>query len=271
MDDNDDLAELDTAALDVLRELGLLSTEDWANAMSDRGFGHRRDMYELVDTVDSVDLAFLPDMRNIAVDVLLDGRVLTHRLTQREVASDIIVAIDDLSPITTLLQFAEDPAGLRATYRGVGDDEIFASLGIDDPFWPHSEALVLPQGTLSDYEQGDLVSLVVVGGVVRIRAVDGPLEQIDVSAAVREIVPEDTTVDRDAVVYQLMHDQPDLFTQPCPPLSEIFAGAGIEQSEDLVARAGFEFDAAMATTRTNMVSNTLKSRRRRGTCTRPVR
>lgn len=256
MDDNDDYAELDTAALDVLRELGPLSTEDWAIALSDRGFGHRREMYDLVDMIDSVDLAFLPDMRNIAVDTLLESRVLTHRLDQREVASDIIDSIDDLSPITTLLQFAEDPAGLRTKYRGIGDDGVFTGRGIDDLQWPPSEALVLPQGTLSDYEPGDLVSLVVVGGMVRIRSVDGPLEQIDISAAVLEIVPEDESVDRDAVVYQLMYDRPGLFTKPGPPLSEIFAAAGIEQSDDQVARTGFDFDAAAATTRTNMVANT---------------
>lgn len=256
MNDNDAYDELDTAALDVLRELGPLSTEDWAKAMSDRGFGHRRDMYELVDTVDSVDLAFLPDMRNIAVATLLEGRFLTHRLDHREVASDIIDSMDDLSPITTLLQFAGDPAGFRTKYRGIGDDEIFTVRGIDDPLWPPSEALVLPQGTLSDYEPGELVSLVVAGGEVCIRSVDGPLEQVDVTAAVLEVVPEDESVDRDAVVYQLMYDQPDLFTKPGPPLSEIFAGAGFEQSEDSVARTGFDFEAAAATTRTNIVSNT---------------
>ncbi len=256
MDDNDDYDELDTAALDVLRELGPLSTEDWAIAMSDRGFGRRREMYELVDTVDSVDLAFLPDMRNIAVATLLEGRALTHRLNHREVASDIIESMDDLSPITTLLQFADDPAGLRLRYRGIGDDEIFTVRGIDDPQWPPSEALVLPQGTLSDYEPGELVSLVVAGGEVRIRSVDGPLEHVDVSAAVREIVPEDESVDRDAVVYQMMYDQPDLFTKPGPPLSELFADAGFDQSDDSVARTGFDFDAEAATTRTNLVSNT---------------
>ncbi|MFI8568097.1 SEC-C metal-binding domain-containing protein [Rhodococcus sp. NPDC078407] len=256
MDDNDAYDELDTAALDVLRELGPLSTEGWAIAMSDRGFGRRRDMYELVDTVDSVDLAFLPDMRNIAVATLLEGRALTHRLNHREVASDIIDSMDDLSPITTLLQFADDPAGLRTKYRGIGDGEIFTIRGIDDPQWPPSEALVLPEGTLSDYEPGDLVSLVVVDGVVRIRAVDGPLEHIDVTAALHEMVPEGESVERDAVVYQLMYDRPDLFTKPGPPLSEIYAGAGIEQSEDYVARTGFDFDAAADTTRTNIVANT---------------
>ncbi|MCZ4563397.1 SEC-C domain-containing protein [Rhodococcus sp. IEGM 1401] len=257
MDGNDEYDELDTAALDVLRELGPLSTEDWAIAMSDRRFGHRREMYDLVYTIDSIDLAFLPDMRNIAVDRLLEGRVLTHRLTEQEVASDIIDSMDDLSPITTLLQFADDPAGLRTKYRGIGDGGAFTGRGIDDPQWPPSEALVLPPGTLSDYERGDVVSLVVMDGVVSIRLVDGPLEQIDVTAAVREIVPEDESVDRDAVVYQLMYDHPDLFTRPGPPLSEIFAGAGIDQSEDQVARTGFDFDAAAATTRTNIVANTL--------------
>ncbi|KQU58137.1 hypothetical protein ASG84_15920 [Rhodococcus sp. Leaf278] len=256
MDDNDEYDELATAALDVLRELGPLSTEDWAIALSDRGFGHRHQMYDLVDTIDSVELAFLPDMRNIAVDTLLDGRFLTHRLDLREVASDILDSMDDLSPITTLVQFAEDPAGLRTKYRGIGDDEIFTIRGIDDPQWPPSEALVLPPGTLNNYAPGDLVSLVVVGSVIHVRPVDGPLEQIDVTAAVREIVPEGESVDRDAVVYQLMHDRPDLFTKPGPPLSELFVDAGFDQSDDSVARTGFDFDAEAATTRTNLVSNT---------------
>lgn len=89
-------------------------------------------------------------MRNIAVDTLLEGRVLTHRLTEQEVGSDIIDSMDDLSPITTLLQFADDPAGLRTTYRYRRRRDLRQSTH-DDPHWPPSEALVLPQGTLRDY------------------------------------------------------------------------------------------------------------------------
>ncbi|MFD4183982.1 hypothetical protein [Rhodococcus sp. NPDC058514] len=94
------------AAMDILRDRGALTTEEWGRLLAEAGHGSASEMEQLVELFDEHGLGFLPDGRNLALEPLLEGRMLTHRLTATEIAADILDANPDLTPLTG---FALDP------------------------------------------------------------------------------------------------------------------------------------------------------------------
>ena len=94
---------LSETAMALLREHGPLSTTEWAQLLVSQGHGFLGEMTEVVEYLEHPLLGTLPDRRHIALDTVLDGRVLTHRLTEAEIASGIVDAKPDLVPLTVLV------------------------------------------------------------------------------------------------------------------------------------------------------------------------
>ena len=81
-----DYDELEAAALAILRLHGRpLSDEQWAEKMVEHGYGDEHEMFELIDTFESDERGFFEDGRNIHLRTLLEGRILTHRVTDEEI------------------------------------------------------------------------------------------------------------------------------------------------------------------------------------------
>src|SRR5574340_797820 len=240
----------------LLREHGPLSTTEWAQLLVSQGHGFLGEMTEVVEYLEHPLLGTLPDRRHIALDTVLDGRVLTHRLTEAEIASGIVDAKPDLVPLTVLVS-AEGGYGAReftTIFRGL-DDEIFSARGVENPDWPEDEALLLEPGVLDGRTAGDVVGLHAQGGTLRLRPVELPLASApDLAGPLARVVPEDAVEDLDTVLWQLMLDDSSLFAEPTVPLGELIAAAGFACSGDSIAAADFDFEAERARTRVAMVA-----------------
>jgi tetratricopeptide (TPR) repeat protein len=231
------------AAMTVLREHGPMHPDDWARRLVAEGHGYLADMEELTEYIDHPRLGYLADGRSAALDSLLAGRVLTHRLTDTEISSGILDAHPDLTP---LLPFDDhDPAagGLRTLFRDL-DDDIFDERGVHDPDWPADAALLLEPDTLADFRAGDLVALAFVDGRLQLTAATAPPAAApDLTGALAELVPMDRPEPLDDIVWQLMADDRDLFAAPTTPLGDLLTDAGYVCDGDVIAAAGFDFAA----------------------------
>ncbi|MGF7121267.1 SEC-C metal-binding domain-containing protein [Rhodococcus sp. BE178] len=227
------------AAMTILREHGALTTEEWGRRLADAGYGSAREIEDVVEALDDYDLGFLPDGRNLALGPLLEGRTLTHRLTDAEIAAGILDANPDLTPLTTFAFDSEQ--GFRVVFEGL-DDDVFAERGVTDPDFLYDEGLLLEPGALAGYAAGDLVAITAVDGGLELRRVAGePASAPDLTAALRRIVPEDAAEHLDALVWQLMIDDPALFVAPTVPLAELIDAAGYVRDGDYLAVRGFDF------------------------------
>ncbi|MFF2115565.1 SEC-C metal-binding domain-containing protein [Rhodococcus koreensis] len=231
------------AAMALLREHGPLHPHEWARLLVAAGHGYLADMEELTEYIDHPRLGYLADGRSAALDSMLDGRVLTHRLTALEISSGILDAHPDLTP---LLPFDDhDPAagGLRTLFRDL-DDDVFDERGVNDPDWPKDAALLLEPEALADFRPGDLVALTLVDGVLQLTATVVPRAAApDLTDALAGLVPHEGPGPLDGIVWQLMADDPALLTAPTLPLGDLITDAGYVCDGDFIAAAGFDFAA----------------------------
>lgn len=233
--------------MDVLREHGgPLTDHEWAQLLADEGFGYVEELTDDVADLDDDSLGILPDGRNIALDVLLDGRMLTHRLTAPEIAVDV-VDVTDFEPIMMLTSGNMEDDGFVVVLRDFADDrddERLLERGVTDADWLDGDALLLPPGFLADHAPGDLIALGVADGHARLRRVDGDIVPApDLTPRFTQGCAERGVLYLESEVWQLMTDDPTVFTAPTLPLSELVEATGFARSGDLVASHGFDFDA----------------------------
>ncbi|MEN0136966.1 MAG: SEC-C domain-containing protein [Rhodococcus sp. (in: high G+C Gram-positive bacteria)] len=227
--DHDELLD---AALGLLRERGPLSDRELADALADSGRGHINDLLEDVVDLDAPLLGYLPDGRNVALDVLLVGRVLTHRLSAQEISADVVEP-DDFGPLLLLGSGEPDIDGFEVVFFDE-DADTFAD----------EAALVLPPGTLAQCSPGDLLALSTSDGGVRLDFVAGPVAVApDLALRFSQRLTESAVVDLEEEVWQLLVDDPAAFTVPTVPLADIVEAAGFDRSGQLVAPRGFDFEA----------------------------
>ncbi|TQC49050.1 hypothetical protein EEB14_11720 [Rhodococcus sp. WS4] len=226
--DHDELLD---AALGLLRERGPLSDRELADALADSGRGHINDLLEDVVDLDAPLLGYLPDGRNVALGVLLAGRVLTHRLTAQEISADV-VEMDDFGPLLLLGSGEPDVDGFEVVFFDE-DADTFAD----------EAALVVPPGTLAQCSPGDLLALTTSNTGVHLDFSDEPVAVApDLALRFTQRLTESAVVDVEEEVWQLLVDDPAAFTVPTVPLAEIIENAGFDRSGKLVAPRGFDFD-----------------------------
>ncbi|WP_024794489.1 SEC-C domain-containing protein [Tomitella biformata] len=226
------------AALDILREHGPVTAEKWAALMAHAGLGTPEELLELAEDFDSENLAYFEDGRNAVLDQLIEGRVLTHRLTEAEIASEIVAIIPDLSAIVGAPQLADD---MLLVVAGIHDEFIEPRMH-GAPEWPTGVGLLLPRGLLEGNSPGDLIAFECAGGVLSLVEPDA-LADVSLTAGLEAAVPVKSAGMLDCVIWQTMGDYPDIFRVPAAPITELLAAAGFECDSDFIARVGFDFAA----------------------------
>lgn len=225
-------------AIQILREHGPVTPEKWAALMVHAGLGTPEEMAELAEDIDSENLAYFEDGRNAVLDQLIEGRVLTHRLTEAEIASEIIAIIPDLSAIVGAPELADE---MTLVVAGIHDEFIEARME-GRPEWPTGVGLLLPRGLLEGNAPGDVVGFECIDGVLTM--VDpAALEDVSLKAALEAAVPDKSAGMLDCVIWQAMGDYPDIFRAPTAPITELLAAAGFAHDSDFIARDGFDFEA----------------------------
>ncbi|MDI9914104.1 SEC-C domain-containing protein [Rhodococcus sp. IEGM 1379] len=235
---DDDFEAISAAALQILRAEGPLSEDALASALEDAGFGDSDEVLEFLGYLDDPFVNQLPDGRFVAVDTVLGGRVLTHRLRAEEIAADIMDADD----VDALLMLASDSDPFELLLPEF-DQEILEARGVAaDADWLGQTGLVFPPGTFAEFVPGDLVALAVVDGSLTLRP--APKVKKVPAAVVSQFA---ALAKRGELFYlgsalaQLLVDRPTAFTQPTAPLTEIIEAARLDRHHNLVAPRGFDF------------------------------
>ncbi|MDJ0109268.1 hypothetical protein QM646_22785, partial [Rhodococcus erythropolis] len=251
MDANDLIAE---AAMELLREHGPQTAADWGTLLADAGHGTADDMAEFVEYVEDPLLGYLSEERYAALDTLFEHRVLTHRLTEAEIKSGVLDANPDLMMLRVFLDRDDDEIhGISVVHRGI-DDDLLADRGIEDPEFPHDEGFLLDTDTLAECSAGDLIGLFVADRELTLCTIPEVLDPAPGFGESLGTVLADIGADTlDAIVWQLMLDEPSLFRQPTAPLGEMLEAAGYVRDGDYVAVDGFDFEAYHLANRARML------------------
>jgi hypothetical protein len=253
-DDVDSSSELATAVESVLALNGPMTVEALADTLAERGFSLGADpadqlLEKVLEADDSV-CTPLPDDRWCHLPTLLSGRTFTHRVTDVELAYDVLGVAPDLEP---MLMLSDHPA-----YGGLADGTPvrivlpgFPSEEDDRPIPSDaldSDSLLLRPGALAGLgvTAGDLVGLrFATSGLELVRTGQSvPAETIaDLGRradAILQASPEHPQY-IEGVAYGLLADVPTAFVDPLPPLQELLATWELPTSGDLVGVPGFDF------------------------------
>ncbi|BBZ10530.1 SEC-C metal-binding domain-containing protein [Mycobacterium branderi] len=230
----------------ILAEHGPLDEDDIARRLRDAGVADPDAVLEELQLEIAFPARQLVDDRWVWVPNVVTGRVLTHRVTADELAHDILNVCPDLEPITTLCEhdqwFADGSPAQVVMFDY--DDELLEERGIPDEAVAEGGALLLAAGTLAGLgvAEGDLVGVrLTKQGLVVERVSD--VADPPVGERLAAMLDADEPIYIDAAVWTACLEDPALFTQPLPPLSEIIDDHGLVRSLDLFAPAGFDFDA----------------------------
>ncbi len=212
--------------MSILRDRGPMIDDELARALHESGYGPLDDMLDAVEYLEHPAHGYLQDIRHVALDALLEGRVLTHRVTMEDVEAGTLNAETDLTPLLDM-----EPSD---RVRPLSD----LRLGVD-----------------VELTEGTLIGVTVRGGVLHLAPVD-VLAEAQLQEILDAIVPDGDVIEFDQLVWQMMHDHPDLFTAPTAPLGDLLDTAGYDRSVDMVARRGFDFAAHRADMFTAFVART---------------
>ncbi len=236
------------AARHVLSERGPMTADDLATALADRGHACGDGSEALEDLlIEEGTVVDLPDGRLVLLASVCERFTLTHRLTGEE-AGDGIVAIEpDLAPllIAEKESFRTAHGEARVLYPREGDPAVDE----DHRLWDAC-ALVGPPGWLSGARAGDLVVFrwdSGNGGLLSVAREAGPLNDAAGPAATLAEVfarygEEGCPIEASLLLTATLADVPDLLNAPLPPLSEIYALAGLEGRAEWVGAVGQDWD-----------------------------
>lgn len=171
----------------------------------------------------------------IALDRVLLGRVFTHRLTAQEIQSDTVAIEPDLVALSTIT--GEAPFDQLDDEQPI--DQLFVQNGHD-----LSTSFDLPAGTLFKFGPGDLVGFALTEGGVRIEMIERTTAAPDdLADHLRLLLPAEEPLVLEELLLHLCSEDPELFTTPFPPLTELLTTWQVARAGDYVAPAGFDFAA----------------------------
>ncbi|MEA2058457.1 MAG: SEC-C metal-binding domain-containing protein [Actinomycetota bacterium] len=179
--------------------------------------------------------------RVIRLDLLLDGVVFTHRITESEIAGDHVEYTRDLGAIDSGTRELEVPGGTVTLEFDWGDDPHLSEHG----------SLVGPTGWLDGLIPGDMAAFRRQGARLVVEPVsdlaDGSreIEAIEHAFDAETDRRKDLGAEPGYVLEQALIAHPDLFQRPVPPTSELFAAVGLEISGAWMGRIGGKWKPPM--------------------------
>ncbi|KZS70235.1 hypothetical protein A4G29_17185 [Mycobacterium kansasii] len=250
----DDFAGSETLAR-ILTQHGPLDAEDIAARLRDDGVADPDAVLDQVLYEIDCPARQLVDLRWVWLPAVLAGRVFTHRVGAAELAHDLLTVTPDLDPITELCEHEQyqrladgSPAQVMLAQF---DDELLEQRGIpDEAVDPHGVLLLAP-GTLAalGVAEGDLVGLRLTDQGLAVERVERVERVADAGPGGEAGARLAATLDPEepdyfaAAVWTVCAEDPTLFTEPLPPLSEIADDYGLERRGEWLATRGFDFDA----------------------------
>ncbi|VAZ89703.1 hypothetical protein LAUMK35_01002 [Mycobacterium pseudokansasii] len=233
----------------ILAEHGPLHEDDFAARLRDSGVADpEAELDQILDETECPARQLVDD-RWVWLPTMLAGRVFTHRLCAEELAYDALNVTPDLDPVTALCEHEQyqrladgSPAGVVLADL---DDELLEQRGIPDEAVDPAWALLLAPGTLGalGLAEGDLAGVrltedgLVVERVTEVASAEG------VGARLAAALDTEKPAYFDAAVWTVCAEDPQLFTEPLPPLSEIVDDHGLAHQGDWLAPGGFDFGA----------------------------
>ncbi|MGH3640817.1 MAG: hypothetical protein ACRDUX_17505, partial [Mycobacterium sp.] len=231
----------------ILSEHGPLSEDDLIQRLQQAGVADPDDALDyLVDEIGCAASQLIDD-RWAWLPTLLAGRVFTHRLSADELAHDMLTVTPDLDPVTALcedeqyVRFADGSPAYVAL--PMVDDELLGERETAPELVDPLGALLLTPGTLAalGVAEGDLVGVRLTERKLVIEPVTA-IADAAVGARLAAMLDPENPVYFDAAVWTACAGDPELFTQPLAPLSEIADATGLSRNDDSLAPAGFDFD-----------------------------
>ncbi|HEX9259797.1 MAG TPA: hypothetical protein VF855_09705, partial [Acidimicrobiales bacterium] len=170
--------------------------------------------------------------------------VFTHRMTDLEIATEVLLHRPDLTPFTVI---DDDPGELRLAEGGelvhqhVGRERMCGWVG--------------PDGWLDHLTAGSVVACRVSDGVLSMEVLDdAPGADATQVERMRDLAAEvlgddEPPWDLDALVDRLTDTEPGWFAAPAAPISKLLVMAGYAVRGQSVAPAGYDWDAGERTER----------------------
>ncbi len=225
----------------VLVEQGPMTADELAAVLSAQGQDLGDEPPEVVKAaLDEPGMAFLPDRRLCDLEALLDGLMVSRRLTGEEAVEEIVDADPDLLPLR-LIEL--DPLPLA----GGGDSSLTTgrrqpAVGAGHRLADHMVMSGTP-GWLGGAAGGDLVVFRWQGGVLHVGRAEGepgdPAEAArHLASAFAALTKEEAATEGFDLVSTALADSPGLLHDLLPPLSEICELAGLEVRDEWVGPAG---------------------------------
>jgi hypothetical protein len=248
--------------LSLLRDRRAVSSEELVTAVLARFSANDAEseyLEQWVDTaVDAVldhdpSIMMLPPDLVVHVPTILDGAVLTHRLTAFERSEGCVDAGADLAA----LLHQSDPLQLESG----GEVELESD--------PYGDGAVFgPDGWLEDFEAGTLLAFQLDGNILSISAVAEPEPPwgaaMDAARAAydREVDQPWLPVGADEIVVGMLLENPGILATPTVPVSELLAHAGLEQRGTEFAHDDSVWRAARTLARLHAIFERLDEGRR---------
>ena len=231
---------------EILTEHGPLHDDDIERLLRDGGVADPDDVLE--DALDEIDwpVRQLVDDRWVWLPALLAGRVFTHRVGADELAHDTLTVTPDLDPITALCEHEQHARFANGSAARVVlaafDDEPLEQRGIPLEAVDPLGTLLLAPGTLEalGVAEGDLVGVRLTERGLVVERVTAVADS-EVGARLAATLDEDEPVYFDAAVWTVCVEDPAVFTDPLPPLSEIADDYGLVRHGEWLAPDGFDF------------------------------
>lgn len=196
----------------------------------------------LMDIIESPGLIRVGEHADLVVRTseLLEGLVLTHRLTGEELQRGMVEVEPDLGEVATAASLTLSQGGLLDVHYDWGDTEDYHPGG----------SLVGPNGWLTRFTPGDLLAFRLRRGGLELMVVADPgpghteqqalLRAFDEALAGRQMVGIHTSL---LVDEALMADRT-LFRAPVLPVSELLEAAGLEVRDGWSGRRGEDWEPA---------------------------